>query len=107
MSNPLIYVPGSSPKPKIPQEHPGRAMGKPHGSHIAGLYEQKQTIWLCRKCSFKFDFKKHNYYREKYYVIGKCDACKEQNARNQLFVHESYLAGPGRRSMHGHSWLPA
>ena len=107
MPNALIYVPGSSPKPRIPQESPGRAMGKPHGSHVAGLYEQRQTIWLCRGCAHKFDHKKHSYYQEFYYVIGKCDACGDHNARNKLYVHESYLAGPGRRSKHGHSWLPA
>ena len=107
MTSPLIYVPGAAKRPRTPQEAPGRRMGKPHGSHIAGLYEQKQTIWLCRNCAYKFDYTKHSYYRERYYVIGKCDACGNQNGRNTLFVHESYLAGPGGRSRHGHSWLPA
>jgi hypothetical protein len=88
-------------------EAPGRRVGKPHGSHIAGLSEQRQTIWLCRSCAHKFDFKRWNYYREKYYVIGKCDACLNQNSRNNFFVHESYLAGPGGRSRNGTSWLPA
>lgn len=107
MSNaPLIYIPGSAPKPKTPSET-RRAPGKPHGSYIAGLQEQRQTIWLCRLCAHKFDYKRHNYYRERYYVIGKCDACHEQNLRNTLFVHESYLTGMGGKSQHGQSWIPS
>jgi hypothetical protein len=106
MASPLIYIPGSAPKPKAPPET-RRAVGKPHGSYIAGLQEQTQAIWLCRGCSPKFDYKKHNYYREKYYCIGLCDACHEPNSRNHLFIHEKYLTGPGGRSHHGHSWIPA
>ena len=82
-------------------------MGKPHGSHIAGLQEQRQTIWLCRSCAHKFDHKRHNYLRERYYVVGKCDACKNRNGRNQFYVHESYLAGPGGRVTHGHEHVPS
>lgn len=107
MTNPLIYIPGSAPKPKGPREDPGRKVGKPHGSYIAGLYEQRQTIWLCRGCAHKFDYKRWNYYRERYYVIGKCDACGTNNGRNTLYVHESYLAGPGNSSRSGHTWMPA
>ena len=101
----LIYIPGQAKRP-VAREAPGRAMGKPHGSHIGTLSEQFQTIWLCRGCSPKFDYKRHSYYRERYYVVGACDACKDRNGRNTLYVHEKYLAGPGGRSMHGHSWLP-
>ena len=107
MSTPLIYIPGKAERPKVTPEYTGRPMGKPHGSHMADLFEQRQTIWLCRGCSHKFDYKRHNYYREKYYVIGRCDACKEKNSRNKLYVHESYLAGPGGRSIHGQSWIPS
>jgi hypothetical protein len=107
MSNPLIYIPGSALKPRVPLESPGRRMGKPHGSHVAGLYEQRQTIWLCRSCAHKFDHKRHNYYQEFYYVIGKCDACGVQNSRNKLYVHESYMAGPGGRATHGHEHVPS
>jgi hypothetical protein len=106
MSSPLILVPGSAPKPKEPPET-RRAVGKPHGSYMAGLWEQRQTIWLCRSCAHKFDFKKHNYYREKYYVIGKCDACHDFNARNMLFIHDRYLTGVAGSPEHGQSWIPS
>jgi hypothetical protein len=106
MSSPLIYIPGSAPKPRVPNET-RRAVGKPHGSYIAGLQEQRQAIWLCRLCSHKFDYKKHNFYRERYYVNGACDACHDRTARNHLFIHESYLTGRAGSPEHGQSWIPS
>ncbi len=105
-ASPLIHIPGSAPVPRVPGET-RRAAGKPHGSYMADLWEQTQTIWLCRACTFKFDHKKHNYYREKFYCVGQCDACHEQNARNHLFVHDSYMTGMAGSPEHGQSWKPS
>ncbi len=91
------------------QEFPGRAMGKPHGSYVAGLVERKQTIVLCQSCNRKFDPRKSNYYQDTKYprCMGNCDACKERDAQGFFYIHESLLTGPnGYPAMHGHSWVP-
>lgn len=71
-------------------EHPGRKVGKPHGTWVTDLAELCKTVILCDCCSHKFDRKKYRYYKQREFpfVLGKCDACKNFG-RAQLFIHES------------------
>ncbi len=84
------------------REHPGRNFGKPHGTWISDMCEQKQSILLCQLCSHKFQPKQHNYYQTREFrVLGRCDACKEHENNATFYIHESLL---GRKS--GQCWTP-
>lgn len=84
-------------------EHPGRNMGKPHGTWVTDMAEERQGIVLCSSCQHKFRPEQYHYYRTReFQIIGRCDACKQHhNQGNTFFIHESLL---GRQ--HGQCWTP-
>lgn len=103
-SAPLIHVPGQAERP-VARESPGRPNGKPHGSYIDGLACQRQTIWLCFKCHSRFNYRAYGYSRKEYSVIGSCDACRDLNYQNRLFVHDSFFVEKGSHVHHGKTHL--
>jgi hypothetical protein len=84
------------------KEHPGRNMGKPHGTWVTDMGEEKQSIFLCQKCRHRFNPHKYHYYvTREFRVLGRCDACKEHENNGTFFIHESLLGQD-----HGQCWTP-
>ena|SRR3990172_5620727 len=71
-------------------EHPGRRMGKPHGSYVIDLADLRKVVILCPACNSKFDWKRHRFRKEKEfpYVVSKCDACKSTDAYCSMYIAE-------------------
>jgi hypothetical protein len=84
------------------REHPGRNMGKPHGTWVTDMGARHQSILLCQLCRHKFDPARYHYYKTREFKVqGRCDACKEHENNATFFIHESLL---GRN--HGQCWTP-
>jgi hypothetical protein len=84
------------------REHPGRSMGKPHGTYVTDTAERHLGVILCSACAHKFDPTKYHYYLTREFQIqGRCDGCREHTQGVNFFIHESLL---GRK--HGQCWWP-
>jgi len=98
------------PKPAVqPVEHPGKKPGAVTGSWIHDLVALRKAIILCWRCQPKFDHKRARYYKDERFphVIGRCDGCKEHmNHSTKLYIHESFLGGPGGQTKSGQVWTP-
>lgn len=87
-----------------------RPYGKPHGSHVADLVNahNKPTFVLCWKCAHKFDHKRSRYYLDRRFpnARGVCEGCRDFVNEGHMYIHESYLTGPGGRTVNGQCWTP-
>lgn len=118
-ASPKLYLPGHMAgvaksrghqvRPQLQlRESPGRKVGATEGGWISDLVETCKAIVLCWACKPKFDHKVNHYYKdEKFpYCQGVCDGCRKYAVQGQLYVHESFLTGPGGKTTSGQTWTP-
>lgn len=91
-------------------EDPGRARGKPVGSHIDDLTTLCKAVILCKGCGPKFasTARKYRYFRSEndnlQMVQGDCDICRMFDPQSSLFLHESLLpSNRGERPMNSYT----
>ena len=90
------------------KEHPGRPVGKPHGTWVGELVALRKASVLCWSCQHKFNHKRNHYYKDMRFDChqGLCDGCRTWACQGKLYVHESSLAEPGGRLMSGQVVTP-
>ena len=75
--------------------HPGRRVGKPHGSYVDDLVALEKSVILCWRCEHKFKrTAKSKQYRKQVrypFIRGNCDACRNWCEQAQIYLLESYV----------------
>ena len=81
---------------------------KTAGTYITDLAERKKSLVFCSGCEHKFNAKKWRYYKQTRfpYVQGNCCGCQAHTDRGALYIHQSLLAEPGGKILHGKVWTP-